>query len=244
MTTPIYAIGDIHGQLDMLETALTRIEADGGRDARVVFLGDYTDRGPDSAGVLDLLIKGQAEGRDWITIKGNHDRMFSLFMQDYPMNDERLLVGYHWLHERIGGIETLASYRVEVPERTRIYEVHAAARAAVPQAHIDFLAGLQVTHQQGDLLFVHAGIRPEIPLSAQTEDDLIWIRDSFHKYTAPHPYLVVHGHTPVKAATHYGNRVNLDAGAGYGQPLVTAVFEGNACWQLTDQGRVPLSPDE
>ncbi|SDC65669.1 metallophosphoesterase family protein [Ruegeria marina] len=237
---PIYAIGDIHGQKTMLEDALARIDRDGG--GRVVFLGDYTDRGPDSAGVIDLLSRGLAEGRDWITLKGNHDRMFEMFLRDHPANDDRLLVGYHWLHERIGGIETLASYGVKVPEGARTYQVHAAARRAVPASHLEFLAGLPTYHLAGDLLFVHAGIRPGVPLAQQTEHDLIWIRHEFLDDPRPHPWLVVHGHTPGYAAEHCGNRINLDAGAGYGRPLAAAVFEGRDCWLLTDSGRVRLLP--
>ncbi|KIC21019.1 metallophosphoesterase family protein [Leisingera sp. ANG-Vp] len=242
MSAPLYAIGDIHGQLAMLEDALQRIKADGGEGARIVFLGDYTDRGPESRGVIDRLMQGQAEGRNWICLKGNHDRMFSMFLEGYPRNDSQLLVGYHWLHERLGGIETLQSYGVEVAEGDRIYQVHKHARAAVPQAHLDFLDCLKPYHQEGELLFVHAGIRPGLPLEAQSEDDLIWIRQEFLKDECTHPWLVVHGHTPEKQAEHRGNRINLDSGAGYGRPLSVAVFEGRDCWLLTDQGRVPLTP--
>ncbi len=224
----------------MLEEALRRIEADGGPDARVVFLGDYTDRGPDSRGVLDLLIEGQRDRRNWITLMGNHDRMFSMFMRDYPVNDACLLVGYHWLHERIGGIETLASYGVHVTDKDRIFQIHQQAREAVPATHVEFLNGLPTFHQEGDLLFVHAGIRPGVPLEAQTENDLVWIRHEFLDHIRPHPWLIVHGHTPARFAEHCGNRVNLDAGAGYGRPLATAVFEGRDCWLLTPKGRVPL----
>ena len=242
MPSPLYAIGDIHGQLDMLEEALARIEADGGPDARIIFLGDYTDRGPDSRGVIVRLARGKAEGRNWVFLKGNHDRMFSMFMEDYPRNDARLLVGYHWLHERIGGIETLASYGVEVPEGARTYQIHQQARAVVPQSHLNFLAGLVPFHQERGLLFVHAGIRPGVPLDQQTEDDLIWIRQEFLNDTRLHPWLVVHGHTPAKAAQHAGNRINLDSGAGYGMPLSAAVFDAGEVWLLTDQGRLPLQP--
>lgn len=237
MPAPIYAIGDIHGQREMLEEALERIAADGGPDAQVVFLGDYVDRGPDCRGVLDLLIEGQAAGKNWTCLMGNHDRMFAMFMEDYPRNDARLLVGYHWLHEKIGGVQTLASYGVEVPERARIHEVHEEARAAVPERHREFLAALPSHHEQGELLFVHAGIRPGVPLEAQTEDDKIWIRHEFLDDTRQHPWLVVHGHTHVPSAEHRGNRVNLDSGAGFGRPLSAAVFEGKDCWLLSDQGR-------
>lgn len=242
MTRPIYAIGDIHGQLGMLETALTLIEQDGGPDARIVFLGDYVDRGPDSRAVIERIRTGVEAGRDWIALLGNHDRMFSMFMEDYPRNDARLLVGYHWLHDRIGGVETLASYGVEVADGDRIYQVHANARASVPQEHLDFLAALKPYHQEGDLLFVHAGIRPGVALQDQSTDDLIWIRQEFLNDQTLHPWLVVHGHTPAKQAEHRGNRINLDAGAGYGRPLVSAVFEGRDCWLLTEEGRVSLLP--
>jgi len=111
----------------------------------------------------------------------------------------------------------------------------------VPQSHLEFIRGLDLTFQQDDLLFVHAGIRPEVPLDQQVEQDLVWIRVEFHSFTEPHPYLIIHGHTPVKQATHYGNRINLDAGAGYGHPIAAAVIEGRDCWLLTNRGRVEIT---
>ncbi len=243
MSDPIYAIGDIHGQLEMLEDALSRIERDGGQNARIVFLGDYTDRGPHSAGVLDFLIKGKAEGRDWIFLRGNHDQMFSMFLEDYPRNDARLLVGYHWLHPRIGGIDTLGSYGVDVPEGARVYQIHAKAKKAVPQAHIDFLGGVRLFHLENDVLFVHAGIRPGITLEQQDPDDLIWIRGEFLEHKGVYPWLVVHGHSHVSAPEHHGNRINLDTGAAYGHALTVAVFQGRECWTLDAAGfRQPLEP--
>ena len=242
MTSRIYAIGDIHGQLGMLQNALSRIEADGGADARVVFLGDYVDRGPDSQGVLDLLIEGERAGRNWIMVKGNHDRMFARFVQDCEIADKHLPITLSWLHPRLGGRETLASYGVDVDDNHRIFQVNERARAAVPPSHLDFVNGLPLYHQEGELLFVHAGIRSGLSLEQQSEDDLVWIRQEFLMDTDPHPWLVVHGHTPADAAEHCGNRVNLDAGAGYGRSLTAAVFEGRDCWLLTDQGRVPLTP--
>ena len=240
MTTPIYAIGDIHGQLEMLDEALALIEADGGKEARIVFLGDYVDRGPDSPGVIDRLIAGQAEGRDWITILGNHDRMFAWFMEEVPRHDPHLLIGYHWLHDRIGGSDTLANYGITYQERTRLEDLHAEAKQLVPEAHVAFLRGLRPLYETEEIAFVHAGIRPGVSLAEQSENDLVWIRQSFHNHLDPHPKLIVHGHTPVSEAGHYGNRVNLDTGAGYGRPLTVAVFEGSQCWTLTDQGRQRL----
>jgi len=136
MTQPIYAIGDIHGQLEMLEQALARIETDGGSDAPIVFLGDYVDRGPNSRGVIDRLVTGKTAGKPWRFLKGNHDRMFEWFMQSPPKHDPHMLVGYHWLHERLGGIETLASYDVTFPDRTRLEDVHADALTKVAQKSI------------------------------------------------------------------------------------------------------------
>jgi serine/threonine protein phosphatase 1 len=240
MTQPIYAIGDIHGQLGMLEDALALIEADGGAKAHVVFLGDYVDRGPNSRGVIDTLISGMAEDRNWTPLKGNHDRLFQWFMEDVPRHDPHLLVGYHWFHDRLGGVETMASYGVTFDDQTRLKDLHARAQRAVPQSHVDFLNALALTHETDDLLFVHAGIRPGVSLADQTEEDLVWIRQEFHNYTGLHPKLIVHGHTPVSEATHYGNRVNLDSGAGYNRPLSTAVFEGSESWVLTKAGRVPI----
>ncbi|MCA0929393.1 metallophosphoesterase family protein [Ruegeria profundi] len=243
MTSPLYAIGDIHGQLDMLENALHLIEQDGGPDARVVFLGDYVDRGPNSSGVLDLLVEGQRARKNWIMVKGNHDRMMARFVQEGEIADKHLPIMLNWLHPRLGGVETLASYGVEVSDDDRIFQVIQRACAAVPPAHIDFVNALPLYHREGDLLFVHAGIRPGIPLEQQAEDDLVWIRHEFLQETSPHPWLVVHGHTPCDRAEHCGNRINLDAGAGYGRSLAVAVFEGRDCWLLTRTGRVPLTPN-
>lgn len=241
MADPIYAIGDIHGQLSMLQTKLAHIEADGGPEARIVFLGDYADRGPDSRGVLELLSDSQAQRRNWVFLKGNHDRMFEYFLQTPPREDPYMMVELYWLHPRLGGDTTLASYGVAARGTRRVMDVHRDTLEAVPQAHRDFLESLVLTHETDELFFAHAGIRGGVPLADQTEMDLLWIRKEFHKDTRTHPKLIVHGHTPVDVATHYGNRVNLDTGAGYGKPLTAAVFEDGEVWSLTDTGREPLA---
>lgn len=242
MTQPLYAIGDVHGQLGMLQATLALIEQDAGGDAPVVFLGDYVDRGPDSRGVLDLLIQGQKEGRNWIFLKGNHDRMMDWFLRDPSTADPYLLVGYHWFHERIGGVETLGSYGITEIEGRRGTELASQAREVVGSAHIAFLGNLQLSYQHEGLFFAHAGIRPGVALNQQSEEDLLWIRQEFHKDRSDHGALIVHGHTPVESATHYGNRVNLDSGAGYGRPLTAALFEGGQVFQVSDQGRHLLKP--
>lgn len=238
----IYALGDIHGHLGKLEHALALIEQDGGADAPLVFVGDLVDRGPQSREVIQYLIDGIASGKDWTVLKGNHDRLFEWFMEDEPRHDPYQLVNMHWFDPRMGGIETMASYGVAVTPSERLYKVHAEAKAKVPQSHVDFLGSLKTHHQVGDLLFVHAGIRPEVALEDQTETDMVWIRQEFHNYTDPHPWLVIHGHTPIEKNTHYGNRINIDGGAAFGRELVPIVIDGDQVFNLTAEGRVPLLP--
>lgn len=242
MTRPIYAIGDIHGQLDYLDAALDLVAADGGHDAEIVFLGDLVDRGPNSRGVIQRLMDGQAAGRNWRVIKGNHDRMFARFVSEAEEHDERILSGIGWLNPRLGGSATLASYGVDIVSDTSSFRLFTEAQSAVPQAHLDYVVNLPLFLEHGELLFVHAGIAPGLPLQEQTEDDMVWIRDPFLKYMAPHPWLVVHGHTALDFPCHFGNRVDLDGGAGYGRPIVPAVFEGTDCWLLSRGGRVRLTP--
>jgi len=260
---PIYAVGDIHGYLDQLDRALALIQADGGPDADIVFVGDYTDRGPDSRGVIQRLLDGVTAGRPWHVLRGNHDRMFTRFVRNGTSTDPMIASGKGWLHTALGGPATLSSYGAlngfhhpdggdgdtvlrngldPVPAQSRDQLV-SLAQAAVPTTHLDFLEQRPLTHVTRDLLFVHAGIRPGVALAAQTEDDLIWIRDGWLDDPRDHGRLVVHGHTALDHPHHYGNRVNLDGGAGYGRPLVPAVFEGRDVWTLTDAGRVPLLPD-
>ena len=223
---PIYAVGDVYGQLSQLEAALIAIEKDGGKDAAVVFIGDLVDRGADSRRVIELIISLCDEGRNFTILKGNHDRMFEWFMESPPRHDPHLLVGMHWFHGRLGGRETMASYGIEIDERRRLFEVHKEAVEKVPQAHVDFLKSLKIKHLISDKLFVHAGIRPDVPLDQQSEDDLLWIREDFHAHQDFHSHLVIHGHTAIDSPTHYGNRINLDGGAGYGRPLVPMIIEG------------------
>ena len=244
MTSPFYAIGDIHGHADKLRAAHELIERDraanGVAQAPVVHLGDLVDRGPDSAGVIELLRAGQAEGHDWIVLMGNHDRMFLEFLSNPLQHPERLPPELGWRHPRVGGAATLASYGIADVERP-LADL-APALESVPQAHRDWLAGLPLYHLQDAALCVHAGIRPGIDLHAQTEQDLIWIREPFLSDDRDHGVLVVHGHTAIDTPTHYGNRLNLDSSAGYGGPVSAAVIEGRSVWCLTDAGRERLDP--
>ncbi len=238
---PIYTIGDIHGQLGQLDDALALVEADGGPNAKVVFVGDYVDRGPDSRGVIDRLLAGLSEGRDWTCLKGNHDRFFERFLAEpEPLFDPHLLVGYHWFHEALGGRETVASYGVRVPERIRQTDLAAELHSVVPAAHKAFLKTLRLSHNVGDLFFAHAGIRPGVPLKDQVENDLVWIRQEFLQDYTDHGVLVVHGHSPVKYPELYSNRLAVDTGAGYGRTLVPVAIEEDGIFALTPRGRQRL----
>ena len=239
-----YAIGDIHGHRDKLAAAHDLIELDRGangeRTAPVVHMGDLVDRGPDSRGVLDFLIAGHKAGRNWVTILGNHDRMFAGFLNDADHHDRGLRDDLQWFDPRLGGAATLASYEVGTADRM-IHEVHADAVRAVPAAHREFIRAMPAHFLRGEALFVHAGIRPGVDLRDQAEDDLVWIRKGFLDDTRDHGVLVVHGHTALERPLHYGNRLNIDGGTGYGRPLVPVVVEGRGAWLLTPQGRVAVS---
>lgn len=241
----LYAIADIHGQLDMLRNAQSLIDADrrrvGDPDAVIVHLGDLVDRGPDSRGVIAHLMEGCASGQPWVVLKGNHDRMFERFARDGVAHDPHILSGKSWLHPALGGPATLASYGITAEDGVFEPAVE-AARKAVPDAHLAFLGGLPLWYETPDLICVHAGIRPGVTLEDQVENDLIWIREPFLSDTTDHGRLIVHGHTALDAPTHFGNRVDLDAGSGYGRPLIPTVFEGRSAWLLTEAGRVPLIP--
>ncbi|KAA9007161.1 serine/threonine protein phosphatase [Histidinibacterium aquaticum] len=241
MTQPLYAIGDIHGQLSELERALALVEADGGPEAPIIFLGDYSDRGPDSRGVLDRLIAGRDAGRPWRFILGNHDRMLVRFYHDCEQHDENVKSGKGWFHSALGGDATLASYGIDGIGVRALADIQRLAIERIPRSHIEFLESLPLWIEDGPHLFVHAGIRPGVPLEEQAEDDLIWIREGFLDFDGDFGWLVVHGHTMVETPTHFGNRIDIDGGAGAGRPLVPCVFDGGAWHRLTDRGRAPLA---
>ncbi|MDO5369650.1 metallophosphoesterase family protein [Paracoccus sp. (in: a-proteobacteria)] len=236
----IHAIGDIHGQLERLREAHERIEQDAGGNALVVHLGDLIDKGPDSRGVVEFLMDGQARGRNWIVLKGNHDRALPNFLRDPRWVDPRAAEQKDWIARDVGAEAALASYGVADAASRPLDEVHAEALAAVPPDHARWLQGLPAWYLGRHALFVHAGIRPGIDLRAQVEDDLLWIRKPFHDDRRDHGVLVVHGHTPVRRPTHYGNRVNIDTGAGDGGPLTAMRLDDRGLWVLEDGESRPL----
>ena len=244
--TRTYAIGDIHGHMALLEGVHALIAADramtGDHDAPVIHLGDLVDRGPNCRGVLDFLIEGIASGQPWQVLKGNHDRMFTRFLRDPWEPEPGLRAELSWLHPRLGGGETLASYGIRNAADRPIAPVHAEALAAAPEAHRDFIDSRPTWLRRGEVVFVHAGIRPGVAMEEQEETDLVWIRAGWLDDPRDHGFLVVHGHTALDQATHYGNRVNIDSSAAYGGPLTAVVLEGRDVFVLTEAGRVPLQP--
>lgn len=238
----LYVIGDVHGHLDKLKAAHERIFRDGGRDAVIAHVGDLIDRGPDSRGVVDYLMTGQDRGRPWVVTRGNHDRFLPQYLLQPDWVDPSLSSKEHWtLHSGLGAPETLRSYGVDTalpPER-----LLAEAKRAVPARHATYLASLPLYFLHPLALVVHAGVRPGVDLQDQAEEDLVWIRQGFLNNLHDHGPLVVHGHTAIQTATHYGNRLNVDGGAAYGRPLCAAVIEKGAAHLLTDNGRVPLEPE-
>jgi diadenosine tetraphosphatase ApaH/serine/threonine PP2A family protein phosphatase len=219
----IYAVGDVHGRLDCLTHMLKLIERDIAKERpenhRIVMLGDYCDRGPDSAGVIDLLAKKATE-EEFVCLLGNHDVWFSDFLRDPEA------VGDSFLY--FGGRETLASYGID-PGRRPVPAVTLSHQLAekLPPEHWQFLSKLLPSYTMGDYFFCHAGVRPGIDLDKQSIDDLIWIRDEFLFYPASFGKVIVHGHTPHRIAQVRRNRINVDTCAYMSGVLTCLVLEGS-----------------
>jgi serine/threonine protein phosphatase 1 len=204
--TRTYAIGDPHGCLAQLQNLIGQCEGDAGEEhCRFVFLGDYIDRGPDSCGVLDLLIDLQKWAPDEIIcLLGNHEDML-LAAIEREENEAR------WL--RNGGDRTLGSFRI--------------SRAVnVPEKYQIWLRSLPTFHDDGRRFFVHAGVRPDRALDQQDGHDLIGIREPFLSDERDYGRLIVHGHTPTRNGQpdQRPNRLNIDTGAVFGRSLTAAVF--------------------
>lgn len=220
----IYAVGDIHGRADLLAETIARIDDDLRRrpieHAREVYLGDYIDRGPDSKGVIDQLAVRMVH-RQAVCLRGNHEEIFETFLRNDPAIIE------YWA--RLGALHTLASYDVSVGSsatRQTPLEIQGALRHAFPRTHDLFLRCLRNSFACGDFLFVHAGIRPGIPVMEQNSEDLLWIRDEFLNSTMDHGFVVVHGHTPVSHPDIRTNRINIDTGAWRTGTLTCIAIEG------------------
>ncbi len=218
----VYAIGDVHGRDDLLAELAKTIDADlvsAPSQVVTVFIGDYLDRGPQSAAVLDRLSAGRFP-TGVIALRGNHEEMFLKFLQDPTTLEE-------W--RRYGGLETLHSYGVDVKAvmRGEGFEVaRTALLAALPAAHLSFLRATEPSASFGDYFFCHAGVRPGVALERQSADDLLWIREGFLHFEGSFGKVVVHGHTPVADPDTRANRINIDTGAFATSVLTCLALEG------------------
>ncbi len=233
----LYAIGDVHGCLDKLVTIHEWIAADlddqRPPDWRVVHVGDYVDRGPDSRGVVDYLIELTANDPRQICLMGNHDQMFAESIAGSPR--------YVSIWMEHGGVETLASYGLTRDAMERKIFDGVGFDDEIPPRHIEFLLGLCHYVHYGDYFFAHAGIDPDHPLADQEPRDLMWIRDPFLRDERDHGAVVIHGHTPVSKLDIRLNRIGIDTAAVFGGSLSCIVLDGKMKGRLMPDGVAPLN---
>ena len=225
-----YAIGDIHGRLDLLDAVLERIHADlderPARKTLLVFVGDLIDRGPSSAQVIERLRTYRHPVVRPIFILGNHEEVLLRILA----GDADLITRWRWF----GGTQCLESYGVDV-EQLAVLDppTHLEiVRKAIPSNHVEFLHSFVDTCRFGDYLFVHAGIRPGIPLEEQLQTDLRWIRDPFLLDSTDHGFVVVHGHTISDEVEERRNRIGIDTGAYRSGVLTALAIENGHRWYL------------
>jgi serine/threonine protein phosphatase 1 len=236
-----YVVGDIHGCLPLLDRLLEEIGADhrSRPPARglLAFLGDYVDRGPGSAGVIERLRGLDLPDFRVVALAGNHEEVFTSILE----GDGTQVAG--WL--KFGGAEALRSYGVDPKEIARLAPADAQKRirSAVPSEHRSWLGQLADSFRFGDYLFVHAGIRPGVPLEAQSLTDLRWIREPFLSDRRDHGMVVVHGHTICERVQRSGWRIGIDTGAyATGRLTALAIEEGQSWLIDTIEGRRELEP--
>lgn len=227
----IYAVGDIHGRVDLLDRLhlmiLAHVEAGPAANCQIVYVGDYVDRGLASATIIERLSAPDPALPPATCLRGNHEEILLEFMGDSN-------VAQAW--RPLGGFETLQSYGV--PPKLFIMErnFEAARQELVqrmPPHHVAFLQQLPAYYRFGPYYFAHAGIRPGVPLDQQSERDLVWIRDEFLSSDRDHGAVIVHGHTPTETPEVLANRINIDTGAYATGRLTCAVLEGNTISWLT-----------
>ncbi|MDB5682910.1 MAG: serine/threonine protein phosphatase [Sphingomonas bacterium] len=227
----VYAVGDIHGRLDLTEQLIGMIEQDdaerGAAETMIVFLGDLVDRGPDSCGVIDFLMRYREGPRECVFLAGNHDEIFARAAS----GDREAAATLH----RMGGRETALSYGISGEEYDRgdYGDLAALLAERVPAAHTRFMRSWPDWHQIGDYVFVHAGIKPDRPMSEQRPGDLRWIRSAFLGHEECHGIMVVHGHTITEGPDIRSNRIGIDTGAYRTGKLTALGLEGSERWMLS-----------
>lgn len=230
----IYAIGDIHGRLDLLDDLLIQIGADdrarGPAATTLLFLGDLVDRGPDSAGVVERVRKLAASEVNVRVLMGNHEEVFlAAVQQDLPAL--RFCC-------RIGGRETMISYGISQEEYERLDYNELAERVGqvVPPEHVAFMEGFEDVIVAGGYAFVHAGLKPGVPMAEQRRKDMRWIREPFLDYDGAFDFFVVHGHTILEDIDERPNRIGIDTGAYVTGKLTALGLEGADRWVLQTAG--------
>ncbi len=219
-----YVVGDVHGRLDLIKGLFAKIEQDNASKAEaetiIVMLGDLIDRGPDSKGVLDFLMKSPPKFAKLINLSGNHE---DALLQGLDGNMDILRM---WIER--GGMQCLQSYGVPphfIAGQPEEY-IHKVIQQAIPQSHVEYMRAFFNSARFGDYIFVHAGMRPGVTLEDQKTSDLKWIRKAFIESDADFGGVVVHGHTVVKDVEIKENRINLDTGAHRSGLLSALVIEG------------------
>lgn len=231
-----YVIGDVHGRLDLLETLLLEIENDlVGREMKdnlIVFLGDLIDRGPDSKSVIDKLLHYNPSFAQVFFIGGNHEDTLVRALR----GDNHLLAS--WL--RFGGLECAESYGVDggILQSQPTHIIERVLLAAIPNSHLQFMENFYESIQFGDYLFVHAGLRPNVPLAQQSATDMKYIRSEFLESDFDFGCIVVHGHTITRDVDFRNNRIGIDTGA-YATGVLTALrIEGRERSILQTKGPI------
>jgi serine/threonine protein phosphatase 1 len=230
----IYAIGDVHGRADLLDALLGMVAQDDEErppaSLSLILLGDLIDRGPDSRAVVERVMALTASGGDVRCLKGNHEEAFIRVAQ----GDVRALPVFR----RMGGETTLASYGLS-PALFRVMtdqEIVKWIGSHLPRAHIDFLDALPDSIAIGDYLFVHAGIRPGVPIKDQSPADLRWIRREFLDHRGPHSHMIIHGHSISPDVDERAGRIGIDTGAFLSGRLTAIGLEGRDRWFLQTIG--------
>jgi serine/threonine protein phosphatase 1 len=227
----VYAVGDIHGRLDLLDRLLDMIaEYETARpcaNSSVIFLGDYIDRGANSREVIERLLQGIPGGLTAHFLRGNHEAIMLRCLEGPA------LFG-NWAAN--GGLATLRSYGVHASFAADARTVLGELRHVLPEAHLGFLRGLKMTMEVGDYFFVHAGVRPGVPLANQAEEDCLFIREKFLKHRDSFGKIVVHGHTPVSEPEVFENRIGIDTGSFFSGRLTALRLEGTGRAFLTAEG--------
>lgn len=224
--TRIYAVGDVHGYVNLLEKLHTLINSDLENypitNYKIIFLGDYIDRGPDSAGCIEYLIDLLADSDNVICLRGNHEAKLEHFLAN-PVAVASSFFTY-------GGADCATSYGVDMAgyrgTRDEILQKCAGLVEKIPANHKAFYADLTTTISLGDYMFTHAGVRPGVALDQQSEHDLIWIRSEFIPNQQLYEKVIVHGHTPAFPMEILPNRINVDTHAYYSGVLSCIVLQG------------------